>query len=416
MDPQAIQVLDAVSRATNKLIFEEPFYGHFFVGLLKEVHQRVETLAVGVSGQQIKLHINPNFWNTRLPTQQLQAGLLKHEILHVVLKHIFRHKDYKHKELFNIACDLVVNQYIAEDALPADRLHLGLFPELNLRPEMDAHYYYESLLPPWEKILEESEADDTPGTDTLKQVLENSEEWRDRHKEWQELDQLPGVIREVLEQQVTEAVRDGLDKARGDKRWGKIPANLRSQLEAAGRVAQPAVNWRRILRHFAESSSKTYLKSTLRRPSKRFGTSPGIKVRRRQRILLVIDTSGSIGEGELRLFFQEIYHIWKRGAEIEVVECDARIQRTYPYKGETPKEVSGGGGTDFNPPLHYANTEFLPDALIYFTDGYAPAPTVKARYPLLWVVTPEGIAADSERFAALPGRRVKVNKGAAGDA
>lgn len=408
MDAQASQVLDAVARATNKLILEEPFYGHFFVGLLKEVHTRVETLAVGAAGQQIKLHINPQFWNTRLGSQALQVGLLKHEILHVVLKHIFRHKDYKHKELFNIACDLVVNQYIAPDALPIDRLHLGLFPDLNLKPEMDAHYYYEALLQPWEKVLQESEAESDAAAKALQEVLDQHKEWLDRHKEWQGLDQLPGVLREVLEEQVTEAVRECLDKARGDKRWGKLPATLRSQLEDVARIAAPVVNWRRVLRHFAERSSKTYLKATLRRPSKRFGTSPGIKVRRRQRILLVIDTSGSIGEKELQLFFQEIYHIWKRGAEIQVVECDARIQRAYPYAGEVPKEVIGGGGTDFNPPIRYANTEFLPDALIYFTDGYAPAPTVKARCPLLWVVTPEGITADSERFAALPGRKIKV--------
>jgi predicted metal-dependent peptidase len=416
---QIEQILDGVSRATNKLILDEPFYGHYFVGLVKEVHEKVQTMAVGSSDSQIKLHINPGFWSQRLTHEPLRVGLLKHEILHVVLKHIFRAKDYKHKPLFNIACDLVVNQYIREGALPQDRLHLGLFPELNLATEMDAGYYYQKLLPAFERLqdrqngagMEGEPVQNAPLDPTearLKDILGDQDEWLEKHGGWEEIERLPSTLRELLEHNVTEAVRQALEKAMHDKRWSQLPAGLRRSLEEVAKVERSVLNWRRMLRLFAESSSKTYLRNTIRRPSKRFGTTPGLKVKQKQRILLAIDTSGSVSQAELSIFFQEIYHIWKRGAEITVVECDSAIQNSYPYKGTTPKAVKGGGGTDFNPVISFGNSIQRPDALIYFTDGHARPPIVPPRYPILWVVSPQGIAVDSDPWNALLGRKVKI--------
>ncbi|MEM7039583.1 MAG: hypothetical protein AAF570_21600, partial [Bacteroidota bacterium] len=122
------QILKEVDTACINLMNAEVFYGHFFQSMIKEVHQRIQTMAIGPSGDYVKLHINPVFWCRELTDWRLQYGLVKHEILHVVFKHIFRGKDYKHKDIFNIACDLVVNQYISEAQLPPSRVHLGLFP------------------------------------------------------------------------------------------------------------------------------------------------------------------------------------------------------------------------------------------------------------------------------------------------
>jgi predicted metal-dependent peptidase len=91
-----------------------------------------------------------------------------------------------------------------------------------------------------------------------------------------------------------------------------------------------------------------------------------------------------------------------------VVECDAKIQQQYNYNGVTPTMVRGGGGTDFNAPLKYANEIFHPDGVIYFTDGIAATPSVVPRFQLLWVITKEGITADSEEFKRLPGRKAKL--------
>jgi predicted metal-dependent peptidase len=86
-----------------------------------------------------------------------------------------------------------------------------------------------------------------------------------------------------------------------------------------------------------------------------------------------------------------------------VVECDMVIQRTYPYRGILPQLVVGRGGTLFDAPLAWANAQ-RPDAVIYFTDGQAPAPQVAARMPVLWVITTNG----TDDFGHLPGKHVKM--------
>jgi predicted metal-dependent peptidase len=69
--------------------------------------------------------------------------------------------------------------------------------------------------------------------------------------------------------------------------------------------------------------------------------------------------------------------------------------------------VKGGGGTSFDPALALAN-EWMPDALVYFTDGFAPAPTVRPRVPVLWMLTPRGLPLDHESVRGLPGRHVRI--------
>ncbi len=417
----ASDILDDVSKATNNLILEESFYGHFFVGMLKEVHEKIETMAIGAAGHHVKLHINPIFWTRQLVSNKLKMGLVKHEILHVVFKHIFRGKDYSHRDIFNIACDLVVNQYIRQDWLPENRLHLGLFPGIGLEPERDADEYYRKLMALKERMealgaqTEDGGAADSekdPGKEAwenLKRMLGEGDEWQGKHALWVDLDQLPTALREVLEDQINEAIQSSMDKVRRDsKEWGSLPGGLRAHLEAFEKSRMPVVNWRRLLRIFTESSSRTFIRSTLKRPSKRYGTTPGIKVKKRQKLLVAVDTSGSITEEELADFFAELYHIWKQGAEILVVECDMAIAATYAYRGFAPTEIHGRGGTSFDPPIEFANETYHPDALIYFTDGFAQATKFRPRMPILWMLSAKGAKPGTEYYDRMAGMKVQM--------
>lgn len=472
MSWNAHSILEDVALSTTDLIFQESFYGHFFVGLLKEVHEGVQTMAIGPAGHHVKLHINPHFWTQQLTNPKLKMGLVKHEILHVVFKHIFRGKDFGNRDLFNIACDLVVNQYIRQDWLPENRIHLGLFPGIGLEPDRDADDYYHRLLRLMEKrgreggglrdegggmrdeggefrdegggfrdegggLREESGGMEKDGAgdsrnsgnsgnpvnsapggtledqawENLRNILGSGKDWQAKHALWVDLEQLPTAIREILEGQIDQALQEALDRSRRDPReWGKLPAGLRRQLEVMEALRKPVVNWRRLLRIFAESSSRTYVRNTLKRPSRRYGTTPGIRIHKRQRLLVAVDTSGSIRDEELSEFFAEIYHIWKQGAEVTVVECDLEIAARYAYKGHAPVEVHGRGGTSFDPPLRLANEEVLPDAVIYFTDGVAPAAVVAARMPVLWLVCGNGVEPGTRHYEQMKGTKIKMPK------
>jgi len=109
-------------------------------------------------------------------------------------------------------------------------------------------------------------------------------------------------------------------------------------------------------------------------------------VKRMQRLLVAVDTSGSIDQKMVASFFSEIHAAWRAGATVHVVECDAEVQRDYPYTGKTPSLVAGGGGTKFEPVFDWMQQQGRFDGFLYLTDGYGPAPSTRPGCRLLWVV------------------------------
>src|SRR5690606_2192688 len=127
-----------------------------------------------------------------------------------------------------------------------------------------------------------------------------------RHITWEEIFLRTGMERDLIRIHIENLLN--LAKNRTPlKSYGTLPLGLRVYLESILIKQKPLVDWRRVIKLFAESSSKTKIKNTIRKPSKRFGTVPGIKVRKLKKLLVAIDTSGSIGKDELNQFFSEIY-------------------------------------------------------------------------------------------------------------
>lgn len=419
---QKERILDEVTRTSVKFLLKEPFYGHFFSGMLREVSEEGPTLGVRLaSDEQVKLVINPDYWVNSLKNEAHRYGIIKHEMLHVLLKHIVIAHQFPFKRLFNIAADIVVNQYIARNKLPGEPILLEDFAYLKLKPNQDVSYYYQKLLTEVEQRMDAKDQQDMSQKgnknrqgkgkpadgNMLDQMLKEGHPELDRHRYWDEFERMDAPERQLLEQAINSALRRSLNRVK-DKGQGAIPSGLEAYLERFALDTESQFNWRRILRLFASNSSKTRLSNTIRRPSKRYGTNPGIQVKHKQKVLVAIDTSASIKEDELQSFFNELYHLWRQGGEILVVECDSKIQRSYPFKGITPQVVKGRGGTTFEEPIRFANTTYRPDAIFYFTDGFGPAPEIRSRQPILWVITPEGIKADDEAWENLPGRKVKL--------
>ncbi|PSR12463.1 MAG: hypothetical protein DA408_17520 [Bacteroidetes bacterium] len=390
-----------------QLLLQAPFFGHFMMGIPKAFDETVPTAAVALhQGHLVKLVVNPTFWESL--SAEHRYGLIKHEVLHLVLRHLTMLKSYANRPVFNIAADLVVNQYILPTQLPEGGITLATFKPLEeshhffLEPEQGVGYYYDQLL----KLLQNSageQGEAASGTvfAILESWLQQTSEGAQKHRYWGEFAALDSSALRIIEQVVKSATRQALRRVQPHQR-GHLPGGLLQELEAA--IADPPrVNWRRVLRLFASSSNSTFLKSTIRRPSRRYGVVPGIQLRRRHELVVAIDTSGSVSTEDLGRFLQEIHHIWRQGAQITVVECDTVIQRSYSYRGILPPLVTGRGGTLFDAPLAWANAQ-RPDAVIYFTDGQAPAPQVAARMPVLWVITSDGTG----DFGHLPGKHVKM--------
>ncbi|MCH2046323.1 MAG: VWA-like domain-containing protein [Saprospiraceae bacterium] len=436
-------ILDEVAKTSIQLMLKEPFYGHFFTSVLKDISEKTKSVATTVTNKQmIKLIVNQDYWNKQLKganedsTKKLRYGAIKHQILHIVFKHILRVNEFGNKKLFGIAADITNNQYINSDQLTGDAIRLEDFPEFKLERGKGVDYYYKKLADELNKMPqssmgasgaggageddEESEGGEGNGegngTDSplnqaqqrLKELLESEDhEHLDQHDFWDDFDKMSSAERKMMDTLINDSLINCVNRLK-NKMHGTLPAGLQQYIDLLVDSLKPNVNWRRVLRLFTASSSRTRLKNTIRRPSKRYGTTPGIKIKRKQKILIAIDTSGSVSNDELREFFSELYYIWKQGAEIYVVECDTHIHNQYFYNGKPPAKISGRGGTDFNAPLAFANDEYMPDAIVYFTDGYASAPSVISRKPILWMVTSQGI--DEGAWDFLPGRKVKMVK------
>jgi predicted metal-dependent peptidase len=146
------------------------------------------------------------------------------------------------------------------------------------------------------------------------------------------------------------------------------------------------------------------IKSTRRKQSKRFEGSAGIQHKKKVSILVAIDTSASVSTKELRDFFSEIEYIYKAGARVTILQCDARINSIKEFDGKNIPEIKGSGGTDFNPPVDYYlkhKKEYA--SLIYFTDGEAPLPE-KHPSGMVWVITSNGFHQD------FPGKTIYIPK------
>lgn len=390
---------DDIARTGTRLILKEPFYGQFLSGILKEISSDIPASGLFPGKQnQLSIKINPEFW-AQIESDDLKFGIFKHELLHAALGHMFLLKSFGNKDIFFIACDLVVNQYLEIEQIPAGALTLEIFSDLNLKKEQSVKYYYEKLI----HLLEEKNPQPSPSLQALQKTLSGENIFLKQHEGWTDFAEMPRGSRQILERSIEDVLYEIQKKV---TQWGNLPGEFLEKLKEIENRNRPMIHWKRILRLFAQSSRRTRIKNTIQRPSKRYGTTPGLKIQRKQKILVALDTSGSVSQKELNVFFSEIYHMHRNGDEIFIVECDTEISKSYYYRGQTPRSISGRGGTAFDAPIRYANEVYLPDCLIYFTDGYGNSPEISPRKPVLWVITSDGIGPKKWEF--LPGRKVKL--------
>ena len=78
--------------------------------------------------------------------------------------------------------------------------------------------------------------------------------------------------------------------------------------------------------------------------------------------------------------------------EISLIQCDTQITKVSKYKKGTRIDIKGRGGTDFRPVFNYIKKKKLsPNVLVFFTDGYGPAPEKPPKsYIVIWVYPSSG--------------------------
>ena len=402
---QTQQIFDQITQASIQLILHEPFYGHVLTGLVKELNVGIPSLSLGVNANKTpKLAINPNYWQEELNTPAQRLGALKHEVLHLVFGHLLREQDFANVRIFHLAADLVVNQYLSPEQLSPASLTLNLFPELDLQPFRPVDVYYDELTNAWNKTLRRGQII----SPKLSNLMAAGTGPLAGHDLWQnEVATLSAAEKKVLASGVQQIVQNAIQRV-GLKGQGSLPGALQIQLNQLVLKQEPTIDWRRFLRLFVGAGQRTFLQNTLRKVSRRYGTNPGLRIRNKHKLLIAVDTSASIADAELQAFFQEIQHIWCLGTEIFILECDTQINNAYIYRGTIPAVVAGRGGTHFDAAIEYANQQSNADAVVYFTDGLGPAPSLPCRKPLLWMISNGNQGRDEHNWEHLPGRKISM--------
>lgn len=425
-----------IEKAFKRLLIKNPFYGLFCLSLPKEVTRKVKTLCVTRNGVSCQLNINPDFWEQH--TDDEQIALLTHELSHIALQHMFISSSFADSKIFDYAADAEINSYISN--LPKDAVtptfissHIGK----QLSAGLGTKTYYEEIKK-WleqqqqqkqsespqspcnggnggdnqqqeENPSESSSGDDSSNqneeeqqnTETQEQQQQENEseerqypedligEMMDDHSTWREFQNLKEANKQLISNNINSILKATAEEV--EKNRGTIPGELTEIIENIRKKKPEIFNWKAYFRRMLGSIYDVNIRSTRRKPSKRFPESAGIQHRKKVSIMVAVDTSGSVYQEELEDFFSEINYIHKAGAKVTVVQFDTRITSIEEYDGKNIPQIKGRGGTDFNPPVeHYKKNIKDYASLIFFTDGYAEIPE-KCPQGMVWVITSGGL-------------------------
>lgn len=401
------------------------YYGYFMMNLNFEINYECNTIA------GIKLKSYPPVFETN-PLLLCKFSLKNiiyivcHEIDHIVFNHpTMMLRECKHSpelvKCFNIAADASVNDGINDEIkkhnhnymeFPKGCITSNVVGELigysKILPKQNYKYYFELLkdekkleiinysIPSNSKNKKSSNEDNSSKqSNKIDGNASNSDQGEiitsKNIKEINDHNWADSDDTDEIEQYVRTFVNEVYDTMNEETR-GLMSASFKEAIAAINKP--PKINWKSVLKKYIGtiSANNTKTKTRLnRRQPERFDLS-GTKNNKILKIVVAIDTSGSMSNDDISNVLNEILNIiGKRKFTITIIECDLEINRIYTIKSrkDIKYSVLGRGGTCFTPVIEHVNSDrYYRDALlIYFTDGFGENSIPKPKtYRNLWVI------------------------------
>ena len=340
------------------LLLRAPFFGNLATRL-KLVNADSWLGTAATDGRNF--YYNTEFVNKLKPKEV--EFLFGHEVLHNVYDHIGRTGDFRDRQLFNCAADFCVNSDLIEQRI-GDKITPCLY---------DPKYKGWSAEEVYDDLYEKAEKIDISGL--LEQLLDehmDGEGEGDGDKDGKGRPRLT----EEEKRQIRDEIREALLQAAQATGAGNLPSGVKRLIKD---LTKPVVNWRELLEQQIQSTIRDDF--TWMRPSRRGwhmdAIMPGMKPGTQIDVCIAIDTSGSIGEADIKAFMSEIKGIMEAYDEyhIQVWSFDTEIYNHQTFSSDNLEDIAtyqpqGGGGTDFMVNWEYmkeANIE--PKKFIMFTDG-----------------------------------------------
>ena len=374
---------EKINKARTRLLIDSMFFGSIAMRL--ELIPDCSIPTMFINSKAIKY--NPDFVDG-LSMYEL-IGCLAHEILHVAGGHPWRENDRDHT-LFSMAGDYVINDILLTDkfSLPAGCLYDKRFSGMSVEEVYTVLKKEKEEQQKEEQQKDDNSGDDNSGDDNSGD--DNSGDDKNKNTDIggcgdyeSETDSIESKENEIQWKQIISQAHL-LSK-------GSIPAGLDRMIQS---FINPETPWSVLLRDFVSRTAKNDY--TWTRPNTRYSRLkfilPSLISDELPKIVIGIDTSGSISQELLDLFAAEVSSIFNDyDATIEVIYCDYVIHGIETYtKSDLPLKLSpkGGGGTSFRPVFDYIeNSGDIPACLIYFTDLCGSFPEKEPDYPVLWIST-----------------------------
>ena len=367
--------------------------------------------------------------------------VLGHEFWHVVMMHFLRGGKIKDQTVFNIACDMEVNQILQADGFVAPKE--AVFPNANHSREcrwnfpdgLSAEEYYDLLIKEQEKQSNNGNSDDgwsyegqgqgqtksgkngkggksknklDGQFDSHYDKNQNLEEALEEALEDQPTDKYgsvgadedfrPGQLKnESEERNLAENIRQSIVSAaqQYERSRGELPGYIKKQVD---KLLESKLPWREMLAAFITAGFQN--RSNWNAPNRRFawnGTYLPSHTGDMMRIAVGIDTSGSCAQDCPR-FLSEINAIARSfdSYELHVIQCDTEVKdytvydENNPLNPDNPIEIKGFGGTKLHPIFDYLQLNDIDvDAVVVFTDSECEefADDGSIDLPVMWMIT-----------------------------
>lgn len=339
--------------------------------------------------------------------------LLRRELIRILLKHPYQRQPLKAvPELLTLASDITIYEHSNTGINPLQDIGFKL-------PEKLSFEEYYNLLDHQADMLNINDANEGESAPADGQTSESSDNNTDRSSPDSENDEPEnGNVDDESATETSDSNRSkSLSQALNDKaladasalweedeflcerinqiienamvsnQWGSITGGMKGLLEMS---VEKSLNVRRQLGLFKASILSTQRRLTRMRPSRRYGWEQmGVVHPYTTRLLIAVDTSGSVSDDDIRRFFGIVNSFFTYGIpQIDVIQFDADIQLPLLSVRKAAKAVKivGRGGTNFQSVINYFEDHKEYDGMIIFTDGYAPIPTITTHRRILWAL------------------------------
>lgn len=347
-----------------------------------EWNASVATAGVATSG---RLLINRE-WFEGLSADE-QAGLVVHEILHLLLAHASRGSGLDPR-LWNMAADLEINGLIISlgGRLPAG----GLIPtEMGMPPLLTAEEYYKLLLSrdPEPQDADKSQDDQASGGQGGGGMGSGMPQPQDVHGRAVHPANAP-----MPGDEHSQSMREAVAGAQSQLASGRLPADANHLIgRILGRVG--AVDWRQLLRAFVAQLTPGEGRRRYRATYRQSVCPDIVPYKRRQERLsvgVIVDESGSVSDDMLASIYDELERMLAV-ADAVVVRTDVRAASVERYtRGDRlDRRRRCGGGTDFCEAFRILEAERV-RGIVVMTDAVAPVWPDKCSVPVIIVVFGSG--------------------------